>query len=73
MSLVIQPDLDDVRKLMSLAEDTLSDDQLEQFQNYLLNQPHVMDKYFHWNGNFDQWHDDFEQFQTLKNIIKLED
>lgn len=71
MTVIITPSMDGVRKLMSKAQETLSDDQLNQFQNYLRNQPKVMDRFFVWNGEFDEWHDDFDDFQTLKQIILL--
>jgi hypothetical protein len=73
MTVIITPSMDGVRKLMKKAQETLSDDQLTQFQNYLRNQPKVMDRYFTWNGNFDEWHDDFDDYKKLKRIILLKE
>jgi uncharacterized Zn finger protein (UPF0148 family) len=59
-----------VEKIMSQAKDVMTDDQLNQFQNYLRNQPKVMGNFFVWNGGFDKNHDEFADFKKVVEAIK---
>lgn len=66
---VTEPNLDDIETLMLHASDVLEENKLNQFQNYLMHNHSIMNKYFCWNGKADKQHEEYEDFKELKNIV----
>lgn len=68
VSLVARPTIEDAERIIERAKDVLSASELDLFRCYLRREK-VMDRYFNWDGKNDKWHDDFEDYKELDEIM----
>lgn len=68
VALVIRPTYEDAEELITRAEAVLSSSELDAFRNYV-RRNRVMDGFFKWDGQWDEYHDEFEDFQRLDEIM----